>query len=99
MNEELTREESTILLQSVESITTEDNFCETDLPYECDISYSLRGVNDTLVSHIPFKSEYCSDEELESKALLEVFKCLRRRGIIGFINILIKEENRRIDIV
>ena len=99
MDEQLVSEESNPLFQSAESAKFEDDFCKVDLPYECDISYSLGGTDIPLVSKIPFQSEYCSDEELKPKVLTEFLKHLKKCGVIRFVTVLIKEGNRRIDIV
>ena len=93
MDKELVKKENGILSQLTESA------CETDLQFKYDISYSLCGTNIPLVRIIPFQTECCSDEELKSKVLMEVLKHLNRNGIIGFVTVLIKDENRTIDVI
>lgn len=99
MGEELAKEEDKNLLQSMESIASKDDFRGDNFPYECSICHSLCETNNPRVSTFPFDTEYGSDEALKSKALVEVLKCLKKRGIIKFITVHIKEENRNIDII
>ncbi len=99
MSEELAKEEDKNLLQLTESIASNDDFCEDNFPYVCSICHSLCETSVSQVSTFSFDVEYSSDEELKSKALVEFLKCLKKRGIIKFITVLIKEENRNISII
>lgn len=99
MSEELAKKEDKSLLQSTESIAPKDDFADDKLPYICSVCHSLCEKDVPQVNIFPFDTEYSSDEELKSKALIEVLKCLKKRGIIKFITVHIKEENRNIDIV
>ena len=99
MSEELVKKEDKILLQSTEPTASKDDFGDDNLRYECCICHSLCATNAPWVSTFPFDAEYSSDEELKSKALVEVLKCLKQRGIIKFITVHIKDEDRNIDII
>ena len=52
-----------------------------------------------LIRNIPFQTECCSDEKLKSKVLKEVIEHLKRIGVIGFVTVLIEEENRSVDVI
>lgn len=99
MSEELAKKADKLLLQSTESIVSKIDFGDDKLPYQCNICHSLCKTNVPWVTTFPFDTKYSSDEELKSKALVEVLKCLKERGIIKFITVYIKDENRNIDII
>lgn len=100
MDEELIEKESGSFFQSTKSSELEDKLCEVDLSFKCNISYSLYGTSMVpLIRNIPFQTECCSDEKLKSKVLKEVIEHLKRIGVIGFVTVLIEEENRSVDVI